>query len=158
MNDDYPQTKNCEYVGVDGECMNLECKNYMNMCNDEFDTVYNSYINYHTCPLYIDHFKGIEGMDEVNKEETDMEDKMTNYINLKTLLKYFGGEDERIQVVDGTSVISWNSYAEFATDSFLLKPFYDWEVVEMGLEKSDITTRTGCAIRVIIEEGDNDNK
>lgn len=54
-------------------------------------------------------------------------------ITLEDLLQYLDC-GERVQVVESL----WDIYSEFPANSELLKPYYDYYVVQMGVISSDL--------------------
>lgn len=52
-----------------------------------------------------------------------------NPITVRQLLQYVNCENEAIQIMDGDS---WDCYTEYRVNSFLLKPFLDYQIVSLG--------------------------
>lgn len=50
-------------------------------------------------------------------------------ITLRQLLQYLKSEDEIVQISDG---YEWEIYSEFRASSYLLEPFLDWYVIDLG--------------------------
>ncbi len=56
-------------------------------------------------------------------------------ITLRQLLQYLKSEDEIVQISDG---YEWEIYSEFRASSYLLEPFLDWYVIDLGAIDKDI--------------------
>lgn len=56
-------------------------------------------------------------------------------ITLRQLLQYLKSEDEIVQISDG---YDWDIYSEFRASSYLLEPFLDWYVIDLGAIDKDI--------------------
>lgn len=56
-------------------------------------------------------------------------------ITLQQLLQYLKSEDEIVQISDG---YEWEIYSEFRASSYLLEPFLDWYVIDLGAIDRDI--------------------
>ena len=63
-------------------------------------------------------------------------------ITVRQLLQYLTFEDEHIQISDGSE---WEIYSEFQSQSYLLEPYLDWYVMELGIIKKNI-------IRIVIRQ------
>lgn len=66
-----------------------------------------------------------------------------NPITLGQLLQYSNSPTEIVQIVEGSD---WDKYSELPTDSCLLKPFYDYLIVDLEAVSTDV-------IRVAIKNG-----
>lgn len=56
-------------------------------------------------------------------------------VTLRQLLQYLKSEDEIVQISDG---YDWDIYSEFRASSYLLEPFLDWFVIDLGAIDKDI--------------------
>ena len=56
-------------------------------------------------------------------------------ITLGQLLQYLNSEDEIIQICDG---FDWDNYSEVRAESYLLEPYLDWYVIDLGAIDKDI--------------------
>ena len=56
-------------------------------------------------------------------------------ITLRQLLQYLKSEDEIVQISDG---YDWDIYSEFRTSTYLLEPYLDWYVIDLGAIDRDI--------------------
>lgn len=66
-----------------------------------------------------------------------------NPITLGQLLQYSNSPTEIVQIVEGSD---WDKYSELPADSGLLKPFYDYLIVDLEAVSTDV-------IRVAIKYG-----
>lgn len=58
-----------------------------------------------------------------------------NPITLRQLLQYLKSEDEIVQISDG---YEWDIYSECRASTYLLEPFLDWYVIDLGAMDKDI--------------------
>ena len=56
-------------------------------------------------------------------------------ITLRQLLQYLKSEDEIVQISDG---YDWDIYSEFRASTYLLEPYLDWYVIDLGAIDRDI--------------------
>lgn len=68
-----------------------------------------------------------------------------NYITLGQLLQYLNNQTEIVQIVEGSD---WNKYSDLPADSMLLKPFYDYWVIDLEAVSIDV-------IKVAIKKENN---
>ena len=56
-------------------------------------------------------------------------------ITLRQLLQYLNSENEEIQICDG---FEWELYSVVRAESYLLEPYLDWYVIDLGAIDKDI--------------------
>lgn len=64
-------------------------------------------------------------------------------ITLGQLLQYSNSPTEIVQIVEGSD---WDRYSELPADSGLLKPFYDYYIIDLEAVSTDV-------IRIAIKNG-----
>ncbi len=56
-------------------------------------------------------------------------------ITLRQLLQYLNSENEEIEICDG---FEWELYSVVRAESYLLEPYLDWYVIDLGAIDKDI--------------------
>ena len=56
-------------------------------------------------------------------------------ITLRQLLQYLNSENEEIQICDG---FEWELYSVVRSESYLLEPYLNWYVIDLGAIDKDI--------------------
>ena len=55
-------------------------------------------------------------------------------ITLRQLLQYLNSENEIIQICDD---LDWDIYSEVRAESYLLEPYFDWYIIDLGAMDKD---------------------